>query len=62
MHDILKNQDYKEIWRWLDRQTSLTIQLDDFILSIEDSPEQLKAVLDFLKILMEIEVIKPHRN
>lgn len=35
---------------WLDQQTYKNSELDEFIISIEDSPEKINAVLDFIHI------------
>jgi hypothetical protein len=55
---ILQDPKYEPAWDWLDAQTYKSALLDDFIISIQESSEQLKAVLDLLFILKEKRLIK----
>ena len=55
---ILQDPKYEPAWDWLDTQTYKSALLDDFIISIQESSEQLKAVLDLLFILKEKRLIK----
>ena len=55
--NILQEPRYVPAWDWLDAQTYKSALLDDFIISIQESPAQLKSVLDLLFILKEKRLI-----
>ena len=51
--NVLQDPRYEPAWDWLDAETYKSALLDDFIVSIQESPVQLKSVMDLLFILKE---------
>ena len=51
--NVLQDPRYEPEWDWLDAETYKSALLDDFIVSIQESPVQLKSVMDLLFILKE---------